>query len=67
MCRSTHTACQHETMAHHDRETIQILLDSQTLRIQETERREQELQDRVVAMELAPMPVIYLLVQAHPM
>jgi hypothetical protein len=53
MCRSTNITCQHATVAHHDAETIQILLDAQAMRIFEAERREQELQDRVVAMELA--------------
>jgi hypothetical protein len=53
MCRSTNITCQHASVAHHDAETIQVLLDAQTTRIVETERREQELQDRVIALELA--------------
>lgn len=53
MCRSTNIACQHASVAHHDVETIKMLLDAQTTQIIEGERREQELRDRIVAIELA--------------
>jgi hypothetical protein len=65
LCRSKLIGCQHETVAHHDPATIQFLLDSQASEIQEATRREQELRDMVIALELTvtermpPVLVVY--------